>query len=75
MAKIILTQEFDSFEERAEFRIASQATDMSLALDAILQALRRYDKYGHNFKDADDAVDKIREEVYEIIRSHNVTLE
>lgn len=71
MSKIILTQEFDSIEEREEFKIASKASEYKNALDDILDMLRRYDKYGHKFKSAQEAVKKIREEAIEI---YNETL-
>lgn len=66
MGKIIFTQEFDSVEEREEYDIACHAMDYKIALDNILEMLRKYDKYGHNFKDANEAIEKIREEAYSI---------
>ena len=39
------------------------------------QQLRSWDKYHHDFKDADDALDKIREEFYRILNEHNVNID
>jgi hypothetical protein len=75
MSKITLTQEFDSYEEHGAFKIASQASDMKIALDEIIELLRKYDKYGHEFKDPDEAIEKIRSEVWEIIQSNNISME
>lgn len=75
MSKIIFTQEFDSFEEKSEFKIATQASDMYLAILDILSKLREYDKYGSNFKTPEEAIEKIREEVHEIIGQYNISME
>jgi hypothetical protein len=75
MSKITLIQEFDSFEERQEFKIATQAQEMSSAIDEILQTLRKYDKYGHEFKSVEEAIEKIREEIVDIVNNHNIVLE
>ena len=75
MSKIIFTQEFDSYEEREEFKIASQANEMSAAISEINELLRKYEKYDHPFKSIEEAIEKIREEVYQIISDHNVSLE
>lgn len=66
MGKIILTQEFDSIEEKEEYEIACNAMEYKIALDKILEMLRKYDKYGHNFKDVEEAIEKIREEAISI---------
>jgi hypothetical protein len=75
MSKITLIQEFDSYEERSEFKIASQAFDCHSALSDVMEMLRKYDKYCSPFKSVEEALEKIREEAYEIIQSHNITLE
>lgn len=75
MAKIVFTQEFDFYTEKSEFNIASQAPAMNLAISDIVELLRKYDKYGHEFKSIEEAIQKIREEVYEIIHNNNVSLE
>lgn len=62
MGKIILTQEFDSIEEKEEYEIACNAMEYKIALDKILEMLRKYDKYGHTFNSVEEAIGRIRDE-------------
>jgi hypothetical protein len=39
------------------------------------QQLRAWYKYGHAFKDADDALDKIREEFYRLLNDNQVNID
>lgn len=54
-------------EEQSEFELACLAGKMFCALWDITQELRKYYKYDHDFKSADDAVEKIRDTVLDII--------
>jgi hypothetical protein len=39
------------------------------------QQLRAWQKYYHDFKDADDALDKIRKEFYRLLNTHEVNID
>ena len=70
-----VTFEFDLPEEQREYEVASQATKMQTFLWDYSQQLRAWYKYGHTFKDADDALDKIREEFYRLINENQVNID
>jgi hypothetical protein len=55
------TLEFDLPEEREEFELASKGTDWMLVLWEIDQNLRNSLKHGHEYKTADEAMEKMRE--------------
>lgn len=57
-------------EDEREYKVANQAGDVLHFIWEFNQQLRSWDKYGHSFKDADDAVDKIRQEFYDILNRH-----
>jgi len=67
------TLEFNLPEERVEFKLASSALEYSSCLWDIKNILRQHYKYGHKFKDADEAVEKIYDEVLTIISEHGIT--
>lgn len=70
-----ITFEFDLPEEEREYEVASQATKMQTFLWDYSQQLRAWHKYGHTFKDADDALNKIREEFYRLINENQVNID
>ena len=70
-----VTFEFDLPEEQTEYEIASQANHMHSFLWDFSQQLRAWQKYSHDFKDADDALNKIREEFYRLINDNQITIE
>jgi len=72
MPKVIF--EFNLPEETREYKIVSQADNMEAFLRDFSQQLRAWRKYGHTFKDADDALDKIREEFYRVLNDYQVNL-
>jgi hypothetical protein len=72
MPKIIL--EFNLPEEQDEYELAHNAAKFYDCLYNFSQELRTWYKHGHDFKDADDAVEKIREKFYEELNDNNVTL-
>lgn len=63
--------EFNLPEEEYEFQIASKANNAHWALRSIDERLRTWLKHGHQFKDADDAVRGIRDELNKIMIDNN----
>jgi hypothetical protein len=66
--------EFDLPEEAYEFGLAIQSKNLSGAMFDIEQQLRSWYKYGHEFKDADEAIREIRDYFYRVINDYNITL-
>ena len=73
MPKVIF--EFNLPEEEREYEVASQSNKMQSFLWDYSQQLRAWYKYGHQFKDADDALDKIREEFYKLLNENQVNID
>lgn len=67
--------EFNLPEDQREYEVMIQASKAQAFLWDFSQQLRSWYKYGHQFKDADDAVDKIREEFYQLLNEHDVNLD
>lgn len=68
MAKMIL-----EFKLPDEEGFANLSKNGSLAYSCIKEfsnKLRTYYKYGHTFKDADEAVEKIRDDFYECLEEY-----
>ena len=72
MPKAIL--EFNLPDEQEEFKEAVNANRYFIALDEIREKLRGYLKYGHQFKTADEAIEKIQEEFFQILHDNEITL-
>ena len=70
-----VTFEFNLPDEQTEYEIMNQASRVQSFLWDFSQQLRSWRKYHHDFKDADDALDKIREEFYRLINEHRVNLD
>lgn len=66
---------FNLPEEENEYRIMSQAQNSQRMLWDFSQQLRSWYKYNHNFKDADDALDKIRDEFYRLLNEYGVDID
>ena len=62
---------FDLPEDVEEYRQHVRCGDVELALWEFSGNLRQYWKYGHQFKNADEAIEKIREELYDCFESVN----
>jgi coproporphyrinogen III oxidase-like Fe-S oxidoreductase len=73
MPKAIL--EFNLPDEQHEYNVVTQASRVQSFVWDFSQQLRAWDKYHHDFKDADDALDKIREEFYRLLNEHNVEID
>ena len=69
------TFEFDLPADQHEYEMMHQAIRMQKVLWDLSEALRTYEKYGHQFKDADDAVIKIREELYKTLNIYEVNID
>jgi len=67
--------EFNLPEDQNEYEVMSQASKTQTFLWEFSQQLRSWYKHGHQFTDADDAVDKIREEFYQLLNEHGVNIE
>jgi hypothetical protein len=73
MAKAIL--EFNLPEETVEHRMAVHADNYHSVLWDIDQYLRSKLKYGGLTSEQYDVLDKTREELHDLMRTHNVTFE
>jgi len=62
-------------EEQVEFDTAIQANAAKSMLWDFSQQLRSWQKYHNDFKDANDALNQIREEFYRLINEHNVNID
>lgn len=67
--------EFDLPEDQREYDIMNQSLKSQSFLWEFSQQLRAYEKYGHNFKDANDAVSRIREEFYTMLNNYEVNID
>ena len=70
-----VTLAFNLPEEENEYRIMSQAQNSQRVLWDFSQQLRSWYKYHHDFKDADDALDKIRDEFYRLLNEYGVDID
>lgn len=70
-----VTIEYNLPDEQHEYEVAMQATKSQSFLWGFSQQLRSWQKYHHDFKSADDALDKIREEFYRLLNEHNVDID
>lgn len=67
--------EFDLPEDLIEYTKANKAQDYFLALYDICEQLRSWDRHGHPFKDANDALTQIREDFYRVMNHLNINLD
>ena len=67
--------QFDLPEDQHDYEIAVQAPKIQSFIWDFSQQLRAWQKYHHDFKNADDALDKIREEFYRLINEHNINID
>jgi len=66
------TLKFNLPEEKSECDIAFHAMDFVLALSDLDAKLRSWLKYGHEFKNADEALEKIRACLHESLDDNGV---
>jgi uncharacterized membrane protein len=67
--------EFDLPEDQHDYNIMNQASKVQSFLWDFSQQLRSWYKYHHDFKDADDALNQIREEFYRLLNEHEVNID
>lgn len=67
--------EFDLPEDQNEFQLMNQARKVQSFLWDFNEQLRSWYKYGHPFKDTDDALHEIREQWYRLMNEHGVDLD
>jgi hypothetical protein len=73
--KAILKFNLDEPEDALSFARANKGQDYFLALWDIGEQLRSWEKYGHPFKDADDALSQIRKDFYRVMNHFNINLD
>ena len=66
---------FDLPEEQNEYEVMSQSHKTQRFLWEFSQQLRNWQKYGHEFKDADHALEKIRAEFYVLLNNYEVNID
>jgi hypothetical protein len=66
---------FDTEKNQSEYDIFKQSYEMYRMMDELSNYLRSKQKYGHSFKDANDALDQIREEFYRLLNDENIRLD
>ena len=66
--------EFNLPEDQIEFDTACKAADYKLILSDLDEQLRSFLKYGHTFKDPDEALQMVRDELYDLLRERNLSL-
>ena len=69
------TFEFDLPEDQREYEIMSKSLKTQSFLWEFSEQLRAWYKYHHDFKDANDALSKIREEFYRLVNIHKVNID
>ena len=67
--------EFNLPEDQHEYEVMSQATKTQRFLWDFSQQLRNWRKYGHNFKDASDAVSGIQDEFFRLLNNYEVNID
>lgn len=67
--------EFDLPEDQRDYEVMNQSLKTQSFLWEFSQQLRSYQKYGHQFKDANDAVGGIRDEFYRLLNNYQVNID
>lgn len=65
---------FNLPEDMVEFEKASKAESYHKALWDLNEQLRKYEKYGHNFKTADEMLAAIRTHVFTVLDHYFINL-
>jgi hypothetical protein len=66
--------EFNLPEDQRAFEMANQAADMVAAIGHFEDRLRSYQKYGHEFKTAQEAIESIRALLHEEINLRRINI-
>jgi hypothetical protein len=67
--------EFNLPEDEREYEIMSKSLKTQSFLWEFSQQLRAWYKYGHSFKDGNDALSQIRDEFYRLLNQHEVNID
>jgi hypothetical protein len=67
--------DLDDPDDRTKYDIMNQAIRMQKVLWDLSEALRSWEKYGHQFTSADNAVYSIREEFYKTLNNYEVNID
>jgi hypothetical protein len=67
--------EFNLPEDQTEYEVIIQASKVQSFLWDFSQQLRAWYKYDNDFKDSDDALEKIHDEFYRLLNEHSVNIE
>lgn len=70
-----ITFEFNLPDDQREYEVVNQAQKMQSLLWDFCQQLRSWRKYGHTFKDANDALEKITKDFYGLVDHHGVNID
>jgi hypothetical protein len=62
-------------DDKTKYDIMNQAIRMQRVLWDLSEALRTWEKYGHQFNSADNAVYSIREEFYKTLNNYEVNID
>ena len=62
-------------DDKAQYDVMNQASKMQRMLWEFSQQLREWEKYGHQFNSADNAVYSIREEFYKMLNNYEVNID
>jgi len=65
---------FDLPEENSNHIIAVHAMDFALTCWDMDQKLRGWLKYGHKFKNVDEVLEYVREDLHEVLHDYGVSL-
>ena len=66
---------FNLPEEENEYKVMCQSQNTQRMLWDFSNQLRSWQKYHHDFKDADDALNKIRDEFYTLLNQHGLNID
>ena len=66
--------EFNLPEENYQHKVALQGADLRLIICTLDNMLRGYLKYGHEFKNADDAIETIRKDLHHDLQAYSIDL-
>ena len=69
------TFEFNLPADQYEYEMMHQSIRMGKVLWDLSEALRAWEKYGHQFNSADNAVYSIREEFYKMLNNYEVNID
>lgn len=67
--------EFDLPEDQNEYEVMNQALKTQRFLWDLNQQLRNWQKYGNDFKNADDALGQIRDKFYSLLNEYEVNID